>query len=140
MIPLDLYVQPGRCNTHSGEIKKGSSNSNPVAGKRGSNQSSIYAVADPEKKIQILKKHREPKMRIDPGGRHGRLINARAPGNREGGKAQVITGSKGPQNNKVVTVEKAAEMVYRFMSQFGRRLDIKSSLVPTVSAGSRLIR
>lgn len=93
-----------------------------------------------EKKIQISK-HRQPKPRIDPGGRHGRLLKTcESTGISAGRKAQVITGSKGPQKQRSRDGGNAAEMVYRVMSQFGRRLDIKSSLVPTVSAGSRLIR
>ena len=43
------------------------------------------------------------------------------------------------KHSRVVTVEEGCE-VYLFKSQFGRKLDIKSSLVPTMSDGNRLTR
>ena len=48
---------------------------------------------------------------------------------------------KDTKNSRVVTERgEGAAGHYRFMSQFGRRLDIISSRVPTTSAGKRLMR
>ena len=45
------------------------------------------------------------------------------------------------QNNKVVTLERTSPLPYvLFISHFGRRVAIMSSLVPTASAGRRLTR
>lgn len=103
-------------------------------------------MADGQKEgAQYIKQAKKRKgatgKRIAPGGEEEKPVHFKH--TEYHGNTQVITGFKGHQKkrktSKVVTEEGERE-VYLFMSQSGRRLVIKSSLVPTMSVGSRLTR